>query len=50
MPVIAAHAVTDRLHSAVTPHANISLYTYQFAVMLSLVVTTAQSNKSTAPC
>jgi hypothetical protein len=48
--IIVAHEATDRLRSAVSPHSNISLYTYQFAVNLASVVATAHATKSAAPC
>lgn len=35
--VIVAHEATDRLCSAVLPHPNISLYTYQFSVAMAPV-------------
>lgn len=37
--IIVAHEATDRLRAAVLPHANISVYTYQFSVALTPVVT-----------
>lgn len=40
--IIVAHEATDRLRSAVLPHPNISLYTYQFSVALAPVVATAK--------
>ena len=36
--IIAAHEATERLRSAVLPHPNISLYTYQFSVALAPVI------------
>jgi RecB family endonuclease NucS len=37
--VIVAHDATDRLQAAVLPHGNISLYAYQFSVVLTPVAT-----------
>lgn len=48
--VIVAHEATERLRSAVLPHANISLYTYQFSVTLAPVVATDREVKKQAPC
>lgn len=39
--IIVAHEATDRLRSAVLPHPNISLYTYQFSVALAPVIAIA---------
>ncbi|MGH7139092.1 MAG: endonuclease NucS domain-containing protein [Pirellulales bacterium] len=36
--IIVAHEATERLRSAVLPHPNISLYTYQFSVALGRAV------------
>jgi hypothetical protein len=43
--IIVAHEATDRLRSAVLPHPNISLFTYQFGVVLAPVV--SQSHAKT---
>jgi hypothetical protein len=48
--IIVAHDATDRLRSAVLPHPNITLYTYQFSVALAPVVATAKADKSKASC
>jgi len=48
--IIVAHGATDRLRSAVLPHPNISLFTYQFSVALAPVVATAKADKSKASC
>ncbi len=48
--IIVAHEATDRLRSAVLPHPNISLYTYQFSLALAPVVATAREVKSKASC
>ncbi len=48
--IIVAHEATPRLLSAVLPHPNISLFTYQFSVALTPVVATAKADKSKAPC
>jgi hypothetical protein len=37
--IIVAHDTTDRLRAAVLPHRNISVYTYQFSVVLMPVIT-----------
>jgi hypothetical protein len=37
--MIIAHEATARLQAAVLPHANISVYTYQFSVALTPVIT-----------
>ena len=37
--IIVAYEATDRLRAAVLPHTNISVYTYQFSVALTPVVT-----------
>jgi hypothetical protein len=48
--IIVAHEATARLRSAVLPHPNISLYTYQFSVALAPVVATAKADMSNASC
>ena len=48
--VIVAHEATLRLHSAVLPHPNISLYMYQFSVALVPVVATAKVDESKTSC
>ena len=48
--IIVAHEATARLRSAVLPHPNISLYTYQFSVALAPVVATAKEDKSKESC
>jgi hypothetical protein len=48
--IIVAHEATARLRSAVLPHPNISLYTYQFSVALAPVVATAKADMSKASC
>jgi len=48
--IIVAHDATERLRSAVLPHPNISLFTYQFSVALAPVVATAKADKSKASC
>ena len=48
--IIVAHEATARLRSAVLPHPNISLYTYQFSVTLAPVVATAKVDMSKASC
>lgn len=44
--IIVAHEATARLRSAVLPHPNISLFTYQFSVALVPVIATAKEDKS----
>jgi RecB family endonuclease NucS len=41
--IIVAYDATDRLRAAVLPHANISVYTYHFSVVLTPVVTEMQA-------
>ena len=48
--VIVAHEATERLRSAVSPHQNIGLYTYQFAVTLAPLIVTGQKQESRAKC
>jgi hypothetical protein len=48
--IIVAHEATERLRSAVLPHPNISLYTYQFSVALAPVVATLQKELSKDSC
>jgi hypothetical protein len=48
--IIVAHKATDRLRSAVLPHPNITLFTYQFSVALAAVVSTVKVDKSKASC
>jgi hypothetical protein len=48
--IIVAHEATDRLCSAVAPHSNIGLYTYEFAVTLAPIVVPAQATQSVSPC
>ena len=48
--IIVAHQATERLRSAVSPHQNIGLYTYQFAVTLAPLIVTANEDKNTAKC
>ena len=48
--IIVAHQATERLRSAVSPHQNIGLYTYQFAVTLTPLIVTANEDKNTAKC
>jgi hypothetical protein len=48
--IIVAHEATPRLRSAVLPHPNISLFTYQFSVALAPVVVTDKADKSKASC
>jgi RecB family endonuclease NucS len=43
--VIVAHEATDRLRAAVLPHANISVYTYQFSVALTPDSTEMQAKR-----
>jgi hypothetical protein len=37
--IIVAHEATARLRAAILPHANISVYTCQFSVALTPVIT-----------
>ncbi len=46
--IIVAHEASERLRSAVSPHTNISLYTYQFAVTLAPLVIKGQKQESRA--
>lgn len=48
--IIVAHKATDRLRSAVLPHPNICLFTYQFSVALAPVVATTKVDTSKASC
>jgi hypothetical protein len=43
--IIVAHDTTDRLRAAVLPHGNISVYTYQFFVALTPVVTETNTTR-----
>jgi hypothetical protein len=48
--IIVAHEATERLRSAVLPHPNIGLYTYQFAVTLAPLIGTGPKRESRAQC